>query len=268
MTVSPQENLTSPAYWDREWTSGSQKTFAELAWLRRDYASLAIDHVLRARLRPDPARRVLEVGCAPGRWLVYFQRTFGYAVTGCDYSERGCLSTRETLAAAGISGDVFQRDLFTLEGQWDVVFSAGLIEHFTDPKAVLTKFLTLLPAHGMLVSLVPNLAGLSGFYHRAFKPETFHTHRVVTLDELRRWYDELGLREVESGALGSIVPSRFPRSKLRGEHPRLYPFLWRPFLGPVTWVTNRACTWALQHNGLKVDSPRFSPYLYAIGRRG
>jgi len=64
------------------------------------------------------------------------------------------------------------------------------------------------------------------------------------------------------------VPSRFPRSKLRTEHPRLYPFLWLPFLGPVTWATNRACTWALRQTALRVDSPRFSPYLYAIGRRG
>jgi cyclopropane fatty-acyl-phospholipid synthase-like methyltransferase len=96
----------------------------------------------------DPGKRFLEVGCAGGRWLVYFHRAFGYSVTGCDYSETGCETARQALSRAGIAGEVIQDDLFRLEGRWDVVFSGGLVEHFTDAKGVLAKFLSLLNGGG------------------------------------------------------------------------------------------------------------------------
>jgi SAM-dependent methyltransferase len=181
----------------------------------------------------DASKRFLEVGCATGRWLIYFHRTFGYAVTGCDYSEAGCVEARESLARASIPGDIVQDDLFRLQGRWDVVFSGGLIEHFTDAQGVLGKFTSLLNPGGFLVTIVPNLSGLSGAYHRWLKPETFTTHRVVTAAQLGEWHAALGLRRVEVGALGSVVPSRFPRDAIRRRHPKMYRALWT-VLGPLT----------------------------------
>jgi 2-polyprenyl-6-hydroxyphenyl methylase/3-demethylubiquinone-9 3-methyltransferase len=256
--------LTSPAYWDQAWQARDARSWSDLGWIRSKYSWVLLDHRLRARLPRDPGKRLLEVGCATGRWLIYFHRTFGYAVTGCDYSEAGCREARQNLARAGIAGDVVQDDLFRLEGRWDVVFSGGLIEHFTDAQGVLGKFASLLNPGGFLVTIVPNLSGLSGAYHRWLKPETFTTHRVVTAAQLRQWYGALGLRRIEVGALGSIVPARFPRDAVRRRHPRVYRALWT-VLGPVTWTTNRACLWSFRRTGVRIESPRFSPYLYAIG---
>ena len=41
--------------------------------------------------------------------------------------------------------------------------------------------------------------------------------------------------------------------------------LWTVLGRPLTWTTNRACLWAFQRTGLQIESPSFSPYLYAIG---
>jgi SAM-dependent methyltransferase len=202
------------------------------------YNWFAWDHLLRARLRPQNGRRFLEVGCAGGKWLIYFHKTFGYSVTGCDYSETGCAMARRNVEAAGIDGTILQQDLFTLTEEFDVIYSHGLIEHFNDPKGVLEKFVSLLHASpGTLISIVPNLTGLSGLYHRLLKPETFTTHRVITLDELRGWYEEIGLHNIEGGALGSFVPFMFPRDKIRREHPQLYRLFWGACLGPLTWAS-------------------------------
>lgn len=257
-------DLTSPDYWDRTWQGRDPRSWNSLGWVRSKYSWVVLDARLRARLPADPGKRFLEVGCATGRWLIYFHRTFGYAVTGCDYSEPGCEMARQNLARAGISGEVIQDDLFRLQGRWDVIFSGGLVEHFTDAQGVLAKFTSLLNPGGFLVTVVPNLSGLSGAYHRWLKPETFTTHRVVTEAQLREWYAALGLRRVEVGALGSVVPARFPRDAIRRRHPRAYRALWT-VLGPLTWTTNRACIWGFRRAGVRVESPRFSPYLYAIG---
>jgi SAM-dependent methyltransferase len=261
------KDLTSPAYWDGVWQRKDGRSWADLKWVYQNYPWFALDRLLRRTLVAGPGARFLEVGCASGKWLTYFHRTFRYAVTGCDYSATGCEIAQQSLDAAGVPGTVLNQDLFTLTGTWDVVFSGGLIEHFDRPETVLAKFATLLqPETGMLVTLVPNLAGLSGLYHRRLKPETFETHRLITPKHLIAWHRDLGFRQVAVGAFGSIVPARFPRDKLRREHPRLNRLLWPLLLQPATAISNRLCIMATRRLGLQVESPRFSPYLYAIAR--
>lgn len=258
--------LTSQTYWEDSWKRKESAAWADLGWVRRQYHWLAWDHILRARLKSEKGRRFLEVGCGGGKWLIYFCKTFGYSVTGCDYSESGCEMARRNLEAAGIEGTILQEDFSTLKGKFDVIYSHGLIEHFNDSKSVLEKFASLLnPSHGTLISLVPNLTGLSGFYHRLLKRETFETHRVINLEELRSWYEVIGLKKIEVGAFGSFVPSRFPRDKLRKNHPYFYRYFWGVFLRPLTWAANQLCIRLFNRFGVRIESPRFSPYLYAIG---
>jgi 2-polyprenyl-3-methyl-5-hydroxy-6-metoxy-1,4-benzoquinol methylase len=257
--------LTDRRYWENNWQQKDRG--ADPLNAARRYTVAVMDHVLRGRLEPSPTRRLLEVGCGTGRWLVYFHRTFGYAVTGCDYSEASCSLARRQLEEAGVPGTILQQDFFTLTGTYDVVRSGGLIEHFTDPKVVLEKFVSLLASGGTLITTVPNLAGLSGYYQRRWKPETFETHRVVALDELQRWYQGLGLRNVEARAFGSIIPERFPLQKLRSTHPRLYPLLSKVLFRLLLGGANRACLIAYRRFGWQLESPRFSPYLYAVGEK-
>jgi SAM-dependent methyltransferase len=270
MTPAPapaQGRLTDKGYWDNVWAGKSKAASAQLAQVQRLYRYAVLDHMFATRLARGP-RKFLEVGCGTGRWLVYFKTRFGYDVTGCDYSELSCDMTRRHLTDAGIDGNVIQGDLFTLTGEYDVVFSTGLIEHFDEPDKVLKKFASLLRPGGTLVALIPNLVGLSGLYHRWWKPETFETHRPITVAELRRWYQQLGLRNIDAGAYGSVVPQRFPRDRFRRDYPMLYRFLWKGLLQPATWTTNRACLMGYRLAGLRLESERFSPNLYAFGDRG
>ena len=259
--------LTDQKYWEHVWTQKDTRDWGDLRWVEAFYRTRVLDRALRARLGHAPGRRFLELGCGTGRWLIYFHKRFGYSVTGCDYSEASYLMAKRNLAAAEVEGTVVRGDLFGHTGEYDVVFSTGLIEHFDDPPRVLAKFVSLLRPGGTLISLVPNLGGLSGLYHRLWKPETFATHRAITLAELRRWYGDLGLGQIEAGALGSVIPSRFPRDSFRRRHPRLYRPLWAGLLRPITWATNRGCIWAFEHGGFRLESERFSPLLYAMARR-
>jgi 2-polyprenyl-6-hydroxyphenyl methylase/3-demethylubiquinone-9 3-methyltransferase len=266
--ASTNDSLTNQTYWEDVWRVKDAGLWTDLAWVQHQYQWFAWDRILRQRLKPVPGQRLLEVGCGGGKWLLYFHKTFGYAITGCDYSEAGCAMTRRNLSAAGVEGNILQQDFYTLSGHFNVIYSHGLIEHFSDPKPVLAQFASLLSSHGVLISLVPNLTGLSGAYHRLLKRETFATHRAIRLGELKKWYEEIGLHHIEAGALGSIVPFRFPRDKLRKHYPRFYRFFWGGLLRPLTGVSNRACIWLAKRWGIRLESPRFSPYLYVIGERG
>jgi 2-polyprenyl-6-hydroxyphenyl methylase/3-demethylubiquinone-9 3-methyltransferase len=167
-----------------------------------------------------------------------------------------------------VPGEIVQQDMFTMKpGGYEVVFSTGLIEHFTDAKGVLEKLAGALEPGGTIVTVVPNLSGLCGAYHRWLKPETFETHRVVTVEQMTTWYRELGLTGIEAGAVGSLIPFRFPRDKVRRTFPRFYRAFWSGFLGPLTWASNQLCLAVLRRFGRGLESPRFSPYLYAIAER-
>jgi 2-polyprenyl-6-hydroxyphenyl methylase/3-demethylubiquinone-9 3-methyltransferase len=256
--------LLERTYWDRHWAATTASRYADLRWLHGNYAYVVLDHLLRQVLPVDAGRSLIEMGSGPGRWLVYFHRVFGYRVTGCDDSPVSCGVARRALAAAGIDGTIREADFFTLSGSYDVVFSAGVVEHFEQPDVPLAAFARLLKPGGFLVTSVPNLGGLNGLYHRALKPETFRTHRRITLAELRRWHAALGLRERLARAYGSFSLVRVPTTPF-GRHPRLQRLAWQPAHRVATAVANRAC-FGLHRLGVRLDHPAVSPHLLVVAQ--
>jgi SAM-dependent methyltransferase len=261
----PARPLTGVQYWEDVWRgSGRGATDTGLAWVKRSYAYTSLDRLLRAALPADPTRSCLELGSGPGRWLVYFHRTFGYRVSGVDYSETSCRLARSTLAAAGVDGTIIQGDFFRLRGRWDVVFSAGVVEHFDDPEPVLRAFADLVAPGGYLVTDVPNLTALNGAYRRVLRPETFETHRPISLAELRGWHRALGLEEVLATGYGSVCMTRVPADAFDA-WPRVRR-LWRAAYGVASGSLNQVCL-ALLRRGIRIDHPWISPHLLVVSRR-
>ena len=60
-----------------------------------------------------PGARVLEVGCAPARWLLWYAERFGANVTGLESSPKGVQLSRENLAAGGVDGEIVEADFFS-----------------------------------------------------------------------------------------------------------------------------------------------------------
>jgi SAM-dependent methyltransferase len=258
--------LTQVAYWDRHWSRARRSGgYDDLAWVSRSYPFLVLDRLLRSVLPRDPSRTFLELGSGPARWMIYFHKTFGYQVSGCDTSPLSCELARENLAAAGVEGALHQADFFTIEGRYDVVFSGGVVEHFADPSVPLSAFANLVAPGGFLVTDVPNLTGLNGWYRRVLQPETFETHRPIRLGELRRWHRDLGLQEILATSYGSIALSRLPAAPFPG-WPRAQRLLWRPAHRVASGSVDRACR-LLHRMGARLDHPLISPKLLVVARK-
>src|SRR6478736_1896451 len=114
--------------------------------------------------------RLIEVGCAGSAWLPYFAREHGLTVTGLDYSPRGCEQAEAVLATAGVAGEVVCADLFAPPaaqvGRFDVVFSFGVVEHFTDTTACIRALAALVAPGGRLITVVPNMNGTTGWLQK------------------------------------------------------------------------------------------------------
>lgn len=211
--------LTDRAYWDR-WhrarrpgTDSWRRRFR--IWLNRGYDShehLVSTHILGKYL--PRGGRVIELGCAPGRTLLALCARFGLEPFGVDYSEAGYSATlnefqRQGVEPRGIAHGDFADPEFRRRHResFDVVFSGGLIEHFTDPAAVVTFHVDLLKPGGQLVVSVPNLAGHM-YYPVASvtMPDVLAAHNlnIMRLPAFKALFTNLPLHTQYCDYLGSL----------------------------------------------------------------
>ena len=218
--MSTTFELTDDEYWDAYWDA------VELpAEIRRSRDSLYINEILDRFdrwLRNGRGLSALEIGGAPGQYLAYMHRRFGYTCACLDYSARGCEKTRENFRLLGISGAVFEADVFddSLDlPTYDVVFSLGLIEHFTDLEPVVARHLQFLKPGGTLVLGAPNLQGINKWFLQRLAPEILAVvePRSMDLNRWRAFESSLGLTPLFRGYVGGLEPCVFRarRSELR-----------------------------------------------------
>ena len=143
--------------------------------------------------------KALEVGSAPGDFLVRLSETFSYVPYGVEYSENGVDLNRQIFAdhdintANVIHGDFFSDELHQqYKGQFDLVVSRGFIEHFKDAKAVVQMHADLLAPGGTLIISIPNLMGFNYFLAQAFNKEVVGIHNLDIMRKpvFRSLFDE------------------------------------------------------------------------------
>jgi len=208
------KKLTDKIFWENFWDVDTNLEYLTgLKWLR-NYLLYRMHKVFEATLPKDGDFDFLEIGCGGAKWLVYFNKKFGYRVHGLDYSEKAVLRAKKVLAYAGIKSEIIKEDLFTITPNqlYDVVLTDGLVEHFNNLEEVLMVLSSFVKKGGVLVTSVPNLTGLHYFMLKLTgnSQNIFKTHRAVTLKQLISAYNELGFEKISHFCIGSIAPKVFP----------------------------------------------------------
>jgi SAM-dependent methyltransferase len=134
----------------------------------------------------------LEVGSAPGDFLVRFARTFGVTPFGVEYSHQGAERNRAAFIVAGLAPDnVIEADFLSecfqqdYREHFDIVISRGFIEHFEDVEAVVARHVDVLRPGGLLLILIPNLRGVYYAWTRAFNPSQLPLHNLEIMEAER-----------------------------------------------------------------------------------
>lgn len=257
-----QQDLAGKTHWDSiyEGAPGSAES-----WEPSTYEELALAQMLGRAAAAAEAKSILEVGCGSSVWLPYLARTASARVAGLDYSREGCEAARARLRAAGVTGEVFCEDLFSEAadriGQYDLVYSLGVVEHFADLADVVGKIARFVRSGGVLFTEVPNLRSVHGLLTWLYQPELLAKHVLVTRRQLERAHRAAGLTVVESGFKG--VASLNITSW--GRYAR-WPAVDRYVVGVVRRVS-RAFDQALRWQGRYEGAQLLAPYLYVLARR-
>jgi len=264
-----RDDLAGQNYWDQTWS-------AEVLPPRLDPSRIGWrNHVEREFHRELTAafgelrtpRRLLEIGCARSTFLPYLAHEFGFQVEGLDYSEVGAMQARRLLAREGISGSVTCADMFApppaLLERFDVVVSFGVMEHFRDTSDALRAASRFLVPGGLLVTFVPNLAGVTGWLQKRMNPAVYAIHNPLDLRQLGAATTRAGLALVASRYVAS---SNFGVVSLAGvESAAGY--------GAKRGVHRLACAasvagWLVDEHVIAIPRTRaFSGYVLAVGRK-
>jgi 2-polyprenyl-3-methyl-5-hydroxy-6-metoxy-1,4-benzoquinol methylase len=204
---------TSREYWDSVWNSDhASQALNPTSQAVVHHYDRAIHRAITEALaawgqKPDT---LLELGCGGSLFLPYFARYHGLKVHGLDYSPSGCQSARQQLQRHGLSGQIIEGDIFAppaaMLDRFDVVFSMGVFEHFTDTAAIVKAACQFLRPGGVMITVIPNMKGLPGWLQKILHPALFDMHVPLTCQELAAAHQQAGMSVVQSRYLMTCNP--------------------------------------------------------------
>ncbi|MHA2098412.1 MAG: class I SAM-dependent methyltransferase [Candidatus Kariarchaeaceae archaeon] len=245
--------LTDKEYWDFNWRSiNIPSRLNTNAYFGNHFNELFINKLKKGDMR------FLEVGCAPGKFMIYFAENFGYRVSGIEYSQSGYEITCKNLEACGIEGNIIHGDLFEypFNDKWNIVFSAGFVEHYVDPLYVLRRKYSLVEPGGVLITTIPNYAGYHGSIIKVTDNEIYRKHMPFTAGDLYQAYNDLGMKNIDTGYFGSIR-LQYPRSSSLT--------VFKTSILYVAKLADIMVNVLYNKTKLSLEGPKLSSHIYAYG---
>ncbi len=135
--------------------------------------------------------------------MPYFAKEFRFKVYGIDYSEIGCQQTMQILSKEGVKGDIVCGDFFSppewMIGEFDVMVSFGVLEHFEETEGCISAFSRFLKPEGVMITNIPNLTGLIGLIQKMINRNVFDIHVPLSPENILEAYQKNSLFAVSCG---------------------------------------------------------------------
>jgi 2-polyprenyl-3-methyl-5-hydroxy-6-metoxy-1,4-benzoquinol methylase len=224
--------LTTKDYWTNHWEKSPYRLVSLDSHF--DFEFFKLFSRINNRLNHLDKIQILEVGCGNSAWLPFLNKTFGWEITGLDYNELGVNRSNIILKEMGVKGIILKRDLFEdntdLMNNFDIVYSAGFVEHFDDLEKVILNLKKFLKPNGYILKTVPNLFNYSTIICKIVGNKILSVHKLINLEELVNGHELNGFETIDCryvGFGGTVVPDTYNLLS------KLYVFINRKCFGLV-----------------------------------
>jgi 2-polyprenyl-3-methyl-5-hydroxy-6-metoxy-1,4-benzoquinol methylase len=268
MNKESTESLTDAAYWNRTWFGRAipkpldPRARGLRGTLERYWHSFFLTQFQGIGIQPG--NRLLEAGCGGSIFLPYFAREYQLTAEGIDNSHQGCELSIAISRQSGVHTPIHAADVLcppaSLLRRYRVVFSIGLVEHFSPTTSIVSALAAFLEPTGYLVTIVPNMRGLVGALQRFVDPTVYHLHVPLSPKELADAHRACGLTVLSAE---HAMTASFSVVNFDGPNSRIPP---RVGLRLTSWTSK--AIWSLQRIGLP-DIPNgwTSPYIVVVARQ-
>ena len=168
--------LTSKQYWQDYYKEASEDSKA-IVKICGEYDAFWEMLVNSCAHKPQS---MVEIGAFPGRYLAYLSARYKLAATGIDFNPDEVKFGR-SMNAMGITGyNYICTDFLEHKPsvQYDLVFSNGFIEHFTNYEEVLNKHAAYLKPGGAMMVMIPNKRYLRKIYGYLLDYKNLKAHNL------------------------------------------------------------------------------------------
>lgn len=212
--------------------------------------------------------KLLEIGCANSVWLPYFNKEFDFNVTGLDYSQIGCDKSKFNLNNENVEGSVVCADLFCppseMKGTYDVVVSFGVAEHFDDTSKCIKALSVFLKDGGILLTIIPNMAGSLGYLQKHLNRPVFDIHNPINKEDLIRAHN---ISDCEIIECDYFMSTSFGLCNLNGIRPYGIEGLTKKVILSAL-VRSSMLIWSIESIFGKFPAIRsFSPYICSVAKK-
>ena len=204
--------LTSSSYWQNIWN----ETGLSLSINSDSSFDRCLGHELLACIGTSYGQ-LLEVGCAPGRWMIFLEKNSNVRTSGIEYSDEGVSLVLKNFEMNEIEApEILNQDFLNITGspKYDFVISLGFIEHFSNPELVFEKHLEWLKPNGKLIVGIPNFSGLNHLIQRWMDSSILTTHNLKIMNHQwfsdRPSYHSVSVDQIKY--IGSFEPALFSKS--------------------------------------------------------
>lgn len=247
-------------YWESNWKLAASGLKEKNTFFWRQIDSVFLRFFSKTS---GPNLHLLEVGAGASEWLPRLHSKYGFQVSGLDYSHEGCKRCIATFEENQIEGEVYQCDMFDsnhqLEGRFDVVCSFGLVEHFDDTAKAISACAKFVKSHGLVITFIPNMKGINGFFYKLFNRDVFDTHLPIDLNELVTAHKNAGLKVIYQSYILSLP------AVLDGD--RVESNLFKKIIRKTAFFLTKTIWWIQENIWQIPESPITSPYMICIAKK-
>ena len=230
-----ENNITEKEFWDDFWVNIQLPSNVDLNFSNDKIIAEFINTTVPLG---GKEKRALEIGCAPGKWMVFLNKYLNYHTDGCEYLESAVAITQKNLEINEINNaNIYVGDFLSYdfgEKKYDLIISLGFIEHFSDPQYVIEKMYRILKTEGVLVIGIPKFTQLNYFIAREvdktlkIKLLPAHNLKIMNLKFFKKLSKKNQLKPIKIIYSGGFEPAMYNISKT----PHLFKLIFRL----ITWI--------------------------------
>jgi len=259
------KKLSSKEYWDDVLSNGRIPFEVH----SKQYSTWLIDSFFNKYIQKNTHKTLFEAGAGSSAWLPYLSKKYNLTVSGLDYSETGCRICEENLKLLKIKYDeIICEDIFKWHSdkKYDIIISLGLIEHFDNPFDVLKILSNHINPSGIIITVIPNLLGISGKLTKNFLPEVYKIHKIISEEELKAIHEKAGFITLKCNYTGFFYPMIIPLQVKKSGFFFKESTIRRNISIKMFLLLNILITKILRALQIKPASKTFSPFIIYVGK--